>query len=200
MDDVSRILGMNVLHDREKEAITISQKYYTEDVVQRYGIEGFNPAYAPGVEPELSLDQPEEKLLNTEEKRRHQAITRAVMHLAQVTRCNILGAVNRLVRAMSKPAKAHMGAAKHLLCYLVGSTVFSITSSRVPLGLLAFRIPTGATTPTTAGIRHHTSHQLYGGTVGADRTVHDGGRARSGSSGNEGGGVLLQHDVGAGLS
>ena len=35
---------------------------------------------------------------------------------------------------------------------------------------------------------------------GADRTAHDGGRARGGSSDNEGGsGILLRHDVGAGL-
>ena len=37
------------------------------------------------------------------------------------------------------------------------------------------------------------------GTAEADRTVHDGGTARGGSSENEGGGVLLQHDVGIGL-
>ena len=106
MCDMSRILGMNVTLDRKKGAITISEKDYTEDVVQRYGMEGCNPAYTPGVGPELSLNQPEEK-------RRYQAITRAVMYLAQVTRYDILYAVIQLVRAMSKPAKAHMGAAKH---------------------------------------------------------------------------------------
>ena len=58
IDGVSRILGMNVTRDREKGTITISQKDYTEDVVQRYGMEGCNPAYAPGIEPELSLNQP----------------------------------------------------------------------------------------------------------------------------------------------
>ena len=34
--------------------------------------------------------------------------------------------------------------------------------------------------------------QRQGGTAGADRTVHHGGRARGGSSGNEGGGGLPQ--------
>ena len=39
MGDVSRILGINVTRDDcEKGAITISQKDYTEDVVQCYGI------------------------------------------------------------------------------------------------------------------------------------------------------------------
>ena len=44
-----------------------------------------------------------------------------------MTRYDILYAVNQLARAMSKPAKTHIGATKHLLRYLAGSTDFSIT-------------------------------------------------------------------------
>ena len=41
--------------------------------------------------------------------------------------------------------------------------------------------------------------QLQGGTAGANCTVYSRSRARGVSSDNEGGDVLLQHDVGAGL-
>ena len=58
-------------------------------------MEGCNLAYTFVVEPELSLDQPEGKLLNDEEKRRYQAITGIVMYLAQVTRYDIRYAVTR---------------------------------------------------------------------------------------------------------
>ena len=81
----------------------------------------------PGVEPEVSLKQPEETLLNHEEKRCYQTITGAVIYFAQVTRYDIFYAVNPLARAMPKSAKVHMGAAKDLLRYLVGFTYFSIT-------------------------------------------------------------------------
>ena len=138
MGDVSKTLGMNVTRDRAKRTITISQKDCTDDVVQRYGMKGCNLTYTPGVGPELSLNRPEEKLLNEEEKRRYQSITGAVMYLAQVTRYDILYAVNQLARAMSKPAKAHMGAAKHLLRYLAGSTDFSITYKQGGFRLAAF--------------------------------------------------------------
>ena len=131
-----RLVGMNVARDHEKEA-TISEKDYTEGIVQRYGMEGCNPAYTPGVGPKLSLNQPEENLLN-EEKRRYQAITGVVIYLAQVTRYDVLYTVNQLARAMSKLAKAHMGAAKHLLCYLAGSTDFSITYKQGGFQLSAF--------------------------------------------------------------
>ena len=67
---------------------------------------------------ELSLDQPEERLLSKEEKQRFQAITGSVMYLGQVTRYDILYDVNQLARAMAKPSKTHMAAAKHLHRYL----------------------------------------------------------------------------------
>ena len=40
-----------------------------------------NSTYTPGVGKELSLDQPEERLLGKEEKQRFQAITGSVMYL-----------------------------------------------------------------------------------------------------------------------
>ena len=49
------------------------------------------------------------------------------MYLVQVTRYDILHAVNQLARAMSKPAKAYMGAVKHLPRYMAGFTDVSIT-------------------------------------------------------------------------
>ena len=69
---VLQILGMNVIRDHEKD--------YTEDVVQRYGMEGCKHAYTPAVGPERPLNQPEEKVLNEGEKRRYQAIN-GVVHL-----------------------------------------------------------------------------------------------------------------------
>ena len=81
MGDVLRVFDMNVSRDREEWTITINQKEYTEDIVQRYGMRGCNSAYTPGVGPELSLDQPEENLLNEEAKRRYQSITGAAITL-----------------------------------------------------------------------------------------------------------------------
>ena len=52
------------------------------------------------------------------------------MYLAQVSRHDILYAVNQLARAMSKPSKAHIGVAKHVLRYLAGSVSFPITYKR----------------------------------------------------------------------
>ena len=118
---------MRVTCDREKGTINISQKGYTEDVVQPYGMEGCNPAYNPGVGLELSLNQPEEKFPNEVEKRCY-----------KVTRYGILYAVNQLARVVSKPAKTNMRSAKHLLRYWAGFTDFSITYKGGGFRLSAF--------------------------------------------------------------
>ena len=134
-----QVLSMKIIRNLEKRAIAISRKYYTEDVVQRYGMKGCNPAYNPGIGPELSRDPQEEKLLNELEKRRYQTITvEPYMYFAEATPYGILCAVNQLARDMSKPAKAHMGAAKHLLCHLVESTGFSITYTQGGFRLATF--------------------------------------------------------------
>ena len=52
------------------------------------------------------------------------------MYLAQITRYDVMYPVCQLARAISKPSKAHMGAAKQLLRYLAGTTDFSIVYKR----------------------------------------------------------------------
>ena len=121
------------------------------------------------------------------------------MYLAQRTRYNILYAVNQLARAMSKPVKAHMGAVKH--CFATWS---GLQAERLQACcLLGCQLGQQSRQRQVYVIIHRDAgqhlDQLQGGTAGADRTVHDGGRARSGSSDNEGGGVLLRHYVEAGL-
>ena len=138
MGDVSLVLGIGVTRDREKGAVTISQGNYTKSILERYGMENCNPAHTPGVGKEFSLDQPAEKFLSKEDKQRFQAITGSVMYLAQVTRYDIMYAVNQLSRAMSRPSKAHAAAAKHLLRYLAGTTDFFITYKQGGFKLKAF--------------------------------------------------------------
>ena len=130
LGDVSKVLGMNVPRDRENGTITIDQKDYTEDILERYDMTNCNVAFTPGVGLEISLDQPADILLDEQGKQLYQSIAGALMYLAQILQYDILYAVNQLARAMSKPSKAHMGAAKHELRYLVGSVNFPITCKR----------------------------------------------------------------------
>ena len=119
VQEVSRILGINITRDRDRRTITISQKDNTEDIVQCYGMKDCNPAYTPGIGPKLSLNQLE--------KQRY-----------QVTRYGILYVVNQLARVISTPVKTTMGAAQDLLRYLALSTDFFITYKQGGFRLASF--------------------------------------------------------------
>ena len=84
------------------------------------------------------MNQTEEKKLNEWDQKRYQYITSTVMHLGQVSRYDTLFTVNQLSRAMPKPSKAPMRAAKQLLRYLAGSVNFSITYRRGGFKLTAY--------------------------------------------------------------
>ena len=84
LEDVSKVLGMNVMRDRENRTITIDQKEYTENILERYGMTNCNVALTPGVGQEISLDQPGDRLMNEQGKQRYQSIASALMEIAQV--------------------------------------------------------------------------------------------------------------------
>ena len=62
--DVSLVLGMGITRDRENWTVTITQEKYTKPMLGRYIMASYNLTYTPGVGKELSLDQPEDRLLN----------------------------------------------------------------------------------------------------------------------------------------
>ena len=104
-----------------------------------------------------AVEQLEEHLLHAEETQRFQAITGSVMYLAQVTRYDIMYSTCQLDRAVSKPSKVHMGAAKHIMRHLAGSPEFSIVYKKEGSSPPYFRTPTGAIIRTTASRRRATS-------------------------------------------
>ena len=109
--------------------MTISQEY-TKSILERFGMANCKPVGTPGFGSELSTKQPEEMLLSKEETQRYQAITGSVMYLSQMLRCDIMYSSGQLARAMSRAAKVHMGAAKHLPRYLAETTDFTIVHKK----------------------------------------------------------------------
>ena len=85
-----------------------------------------NPVPTTGAGAELSK-QPDTMLLDSTSIQLYQAITGSLRFLSQCTRYDITYAVNQLARAMSKPSKPHMAAAKYLLRYVKGDMGLAIT-------------------------------------------------------------------------
>lgn len=112
------------------------------------------PLETPGYGTELSLMQPEESLLDEEAKRRDKAIAGSAMYPSQVARYDTSYAVNQLARAMSKPSKVHMRAAKHLPRYLAEMVDFRFTYKQGGFKLNAYSDANWITTRTTASHLH----------------------------------------------
>ena len=79
-----------------------------------------------------------EHLLNAEKTQRFQAIIDSVMYLVLVTRYDIMYSTFQLARAISKPYKVYMGAAKHILPYLAGRPDFSLVYKNTGFKLTTF--------------------------------------------------------------
>ena len=84
MGNVSRILGLQVTRNRAEKTLTVNLEDYTKSVLERFGSTNYKPALTLGYGLESFTNQPEETLLNADEKQRYQAIAGTVISLASV--------------------------------------------------------------------------------------------------------------------
>ena len=138
MREVSRSVGMEVTRDYDEGTLAITQTAYVDNILERFGMQDANAAHTPGYGPELSAEQPEDKLLGTEATKLYQFITGSLLYLAQCARYHLCYMVNQLMRACSKPAEIHMTAAKHALRYLRGTTDLPIVYKRGQFRMVSY--------------------------------------------------------------
>lgn len=138
MGEVKLILGMEVQRNYEEGTLSITQKGYVQSILDRYGMQESNTVSTPGYGPELSANQPEDKLLGTTEIKKYQSITGSILYLAQCTRFDLCYAANQLTRACSAPGQVHMTAAKHVLRYLHGKPDLPITYKRGQFRMVSY--------------------------------------------------------------
>ena len=89
MQEVSRILGMVVTRDYDEGTLAITQTAYVENILERFGMQDAKAAHTPGYGPELSAEQPEDKLLGAEATKLYKVITGSLLYLAQCTRYDL---------------------------------------------------------------------------------------------------------------
>ena len=144
MGEVSRILGMEVTRAYDEGTLAITQTAYVDNILERFGMQDANAAHTPECGPELSAEQPEDKLLGAEATKLYESITGSLRCLAQYTRYDLCYAVNQLTRACSKPAEIHMTAAKHALRYLRGTTDLPTVYKRRQFRMVSYTASFGA--------------------------------------------------------
>ena len=122
MDDrgeVHHILGMEVHRDRENRVLTIDQKTYLEDVLQRFGMEECKPVATP-----LEAGKNFHKLSDDEEpadEKQYQAAVGSLNYAAIASRPDLSTAVGKLSQFMKSPSAEHWSAVKRVLRYVKGT-------------------------------------------------------------------------------
>ena len=126
-------LGMDIVRDRAARTIKLSQRQYTADVLEQFGMDLSAPVSTPMLEGEKLLRASnttvEQRLLTNALAAVYRSLVGSLMYLANCTRPDIALAVGCLARHMATPTEAHLQAAKRVLRYLKGTATLGLVYS-----------------------------------------------------------------------
>lgn len=117
------ILGLEVV--RQGDATFVNQAKYASEVLKRFGMENCKPVSTPREANEYLPRDAGEAIDQT----KYQALIGSLMYLALGTRPDIANAVGAAAQFCSDPRTEHWAAAKRILRYLQGTTVYGILFS-----------------------------------------------------------------------
>lgn len=110
---IKKCLGMNVNFDKENGVVTIDQKDYINELVQKFNLTDCKATYTP-IEPKLNLN----KSTVCEKQLPYQQLIGSLMYLAVLTRPDIVFSVNYLSQFNNCYTEHHWTYAKRVLKYL----------------------------------------------------------------------------------
>ncbi len=124
------LLGVEIIRDRKRRTLQLSQRQYVLDMLERFGMSDCNSVTTP-MDPALRLSADmapatpeEEKFMATVP---YSSGVGALQYLATATRPDIAHAVSVLARFSSNPGPQHFKALKHLFRYLKGTSDLKLT-------------------------------------------------------------------------
>jgi hypothetical protein len=116
---------MEVIHNRDKDELTISMKRDLEVMLHKYGMTDCKPESTPAV-PNSKLEKPEVQDAEATEFPYREAVGE-LLWFARTGRPDILYAVNQLTKFSHKWGSTHVTAVKRVLRYIKGSLEIRLT-------------------------------------------------------------------------
>jgi hypothetical protein len=123
-------LGVEITCKRSQRTLHLSQRHYTQDLLECYGFVNSSPVLTP-MDPSVSLTSAHAPS-TSEDKAFMRTVpyvsaVGALMYLAIAMRPDIAFAVGVLCRFMARPGPEHWKAVKHLFRYLRGTIDYRLT-------------------------------------------------------------------------
>ena len=115
-----------MFRDRPNRELYISQEHYIESVLDKFGLLDCSPAKTPlptNFRSISAMDNGFNDVCNAD----YRAIVGSVMYAATISQPDIAHAAGLLARYASKWNKDHLHVARHLLCYLRGTSELCLT-------------------------------------------------------------------------
>lgn len=131
----SFLLGIHIERDRQLRSISLSQRQYIIDVLERFqlgSISSVSTPIAEGAKLSKSMSPKTQEELTQMKDKPYAQLLGALMYLASATRPDISYAVSVLARFMANPGQAHWTALKHLCRYLQGTKDYKLTYAPDP--------------------------------------------------------------------
>ena len=130
-------LGMEVTRDLEFSTITLSQRKYTAEILDRFGLTDCRPFTTPA-EERLKLNKTDGEPLDDDGSARYREMVGCMMYLAACTRPDIAQSTYALGRYMAAPTTVHMKAAEHLMRYIAGTRDMGIRFGAGQRGIVTY--------------------------------------------------------------
>ena len=133
LGEMGWILGIRVTRDWEKRTISLSQKKFINDTLERYGMQNVRPISSPALANEhlLKLSSP------AIDAKAYQRALRSLMYPMLATRPDLTYAVAALGRHAANPGPDHQHALEHVFHYL-----WATSDHQLVLGRGAASVPT----------------------------------------------------------
>lgn len=133
---LSTFIDIQIERDKENHSIFLHQKYYIERILNRFGMTDANPVSVP-VDPHSISTIMNDKTDECANYPYREAIG-SLIYLAQLTRPDIMYAVNLLSRYSTCYTETHWRAVKRVFRYLAGTTTLGIKYDASNLTLVAY--------------------------------------------------------------
>ena len=117
-------LGMKVIQDEATGNVWVGQQTYTNDLLQKFGMEAAKPVATP-VDTSTKLVKATENDESTDQQE-YQSAVGSLLYLAMATRPDIAFAVSSVAKFSAHPSKLHWTAVKRILRYLKGTADYGL--------------------------------------------------------------------------
>jgi hypothetical protein len=140
-DHVDVYLGNQIIVDKSKSTVSISQKHYIQSCLEKFGLASCNGRDTPLSQRLSTSQQPKE--VNEDDQTLYRAMVGSLLYVASWTRVDIAWAVSELSRFVSNPGKPHLEAAKGVFRYLKSTMnlVLEFGSPRMSQPPVPFAMP-----------------------------------------------------------